>query len=327
MTGQMTHFRGEGASRGIAIGPAHVLAAKITVAERRILRHDRAAEVAHLEEGIGAADEQLDQLQRQLADRKGAGADLVQAHRLMLRSPEVAGEARRLILEECCAAEWAVSRALDEIRATFLRIQDPVLSRAGRRLRGRRRTPDPRAARVCPSCARARRCPPARSPWAPTGALRSVPPPGRGRPRDRDRTRRQDVARGDRRARARAALRRRRQGPRRSRALPARSSSSTALAATSSSIPSEEVLRTYRARAEAQRQRDAQLLAEKDLPAVTTDGVGIHLRGQRRVPARRRGGRRVGRRGDRPLPHGVPLPRARGPADGGRAIPGRRSRC
>jgi phosphotransferase system enzyme I (PtsI) len=41
--------------------------------------------------------------------------------------------------------------------------------------------------------------------------------------------------------------------------------------------PSEEMLATYRARAAAQRQRDAQLLAEKDLPAVTTDGVRINL--------------------------------------------------
>src|SRR5688572_17604212 len=131
MIGPMTRFRGEGASRGIAVGPAHVVAAKITVAERRILRRDRAAEVAHLEEGISAADEQLDNLQRQLADRKGAGADLVQAHRLMLRSPEVAGEARRLILEECFAAEWAVTRALDEIRAAFVRIRDPYFRERG----------------------------------------------------------------------------------------------------------------------------------------------------------------------------------------------------
>ena len=42
--------------------------------------------------------------------------------------------------------------------------------------------------------------------------------------------------------------------------------------------PTEEVLETYRARAVAQRRRDTQLLVEKDLPALTTDGVGIHLR-------------------------------------------------
>ena len=42
--------------------------------------------------------------------------------------------------------------------------------------------------------------------------------------------------------------------------------------------PSAEALQTYRARATAQRRRDTQLLAEKDLPALTTDGVRIHLR-------------------------------------------------
>jgi phosphotransferase system enzyme I (PtsI) len=125
------HFHGEGASRGIAMGPAHLLAAKLTVAERRILRRDRAAEVAHLEDGIVSADEQLDHLQRRLADGKTAGADLVQAHRLMLRSPEIAGEARRLILEECLAAEWAVRRALDEVRAAFQRLADPYFRERG----------------------------------------------------------------------------------------------------------------------------------------------------------------------------------------------------
>ncbi len=127
----MTQFRGEGASRGIAIGPAHLLAAKIVVAERRILRRDRAAELAHLEEGIVTTDEQLDRLQRRLADGKTPGADLVQAHRLMLRSPEIAGEARRLILEECLAAEWAVTRALETIRTVFLRLQDRYFRERG----------------------------------------------------------------------------------------------------------------------------------------------------------------------------------------------------
>lgn len=129
--GQMTQLHGEGASRGIAMGPAHLLSARITVAERRILRRDRAAEVAHLEEGIASADEQLDRLQRRLADDKVPGADLVQVHRLMLRSPEIAGESRRLILEECLAAEWAVTRALDKVRAAFLRLQDPYFRERG----------------------------------------------------------------------------------------------------------------------------------------------------------------------------------------------------
>jgi phosphotransferase system enzyme I (PtsI) len=113
------------------MGPAHVLATKVTVAERRILRRDRAAELAHLEEGIVGTDEQLDGLQRRLTDGKAPGADLVQAHRLMLRSPEIAGESRRLILEECLSAEWAVTRALDQIRAVFRGLPDPYFRERG----------------------------------------------------------------------------------------------------------------------------------------------------------------------------------------------------
>ncbi len=78
-----------------------------------------------------SADEQLDRLQRLLADEKGPGADLVQAHRMMLRSPEIAGESRRLILEECSAAEWAVTRALDKVRAAFARVADPYFRERG----------------------------------------------------------------------------------------------------------------------------------------------------------------------------------------------------
>ena len=125
------HLRGEGASRGIAIGPAHLLVAKVAVAERRILRRDRTAELAHLEQGIDAADRQLNELQRRLADHEGAGAELVQAHRMMLRSPEIAGESRRAITEECLAAEWAVTRALDKIRTVFLSIHDPYFRARG----------------------------------------------------------------------------------------------------------------------------------------------------------------------------------------------------
>jgi len=127
----MTSFRGEGASQGIAIGPAFLLDAKVAVAERRVLRLDRAAEVAHLEEGINAADEQLQRLQRQLPQGNVAGAELVQAHRLMLRSPEIAGESRRLILDECHAAEWAVTRALDNVRLVFSQIRDPYFRERG----------------------------------------------------------------------------------------------------------------------------------------------------------------------------------------------------
>lgn len=127
----MLRLHGEPASRGIAIGPAHVLAPRLAVAERRILRRDRAAEIAHLEAGLGGADDQLDRLQQVLADGNELGAELVQAHRLMLRSSEIAGESRRLIMEECLGAEWAVTRALDKIRGVFSGLADPYFRARG----------------------------------------------------------------------------------------------------------------------------------------------------------------------------------------------------
>jgi phosphoenolpyruvate-protein phosphotransferase (PTS system enzyme I) len=129
----MIRCRGVGASRGIAIGPAHLTEVRVAVAERRILRHDREAELARLEAASGVAEQQLEHLRRQLGGGPGGtGLELIDLQQLIIRSPELAGEARRLINDECFAAEWAVTRALEQIRATFARLDDPYFrERAG----------------------------------------------------------------------------------------------------------------------------------------------------------------------------------------------------
>jgi phosphoenolpyruvate-protein phosphotransferase (PTS system enzyme I) len=128
----MNRYRGEGASRGIAIGPAHLLEVGVVVAERRILRNDREAELARLEASVASADGQLERLQKQVdGEHSGEGHELIEAHRLMLRSPELAGEARRLISDECLGAEWAVTRALEHIRSVFARLDDPYFRDRG----------------------------------------------------------------------------------------------------------------------------------------------------------------------------------------------------
>jgi phosphotransferase system enzyme I (PtsI) len=128
----MIRLCGAGASRGIAIGPAHLLEVRVVIAERRILRSDREVEGARLESAIAAAEGQLDRLKRQIdGEHRGEGQDLIEAHRLMLRSPELSGEARRLVAEECLAAEWAVSRALEHIRTIFSHLDDPYFRERG----------------------------------------------------------------------------------------------------------------------------------------------------------------------------------------------------
>jgi phosphotransferase system enzyme I (PtsI) len=257
------------------MGPAHLLATKVTVAERRILRRDRAAEVAHLEQGIVSADEQLDGLQRRLTDGKAPGADLVQAHRLMLRSPEIAGESRRLILEECLAAEWAVTRALDQVRAVFLRIPDPYFRERGgdfeavgeRLVRTLLGLPEPRTEGASPgSIAVGVELGPLDPFHLHAAGVGGIVTENGGS------TSHTAIV-------ARALELPYVIGVKQ---LSSRIASGTLIIVDGMRgdvivDPSEETQRRYRNRIAALRQRDAQLLMEKDLPAVTTDGVRVTL--------------------------------------------------
>ena len=275
MPGQMIQFRGEGASRGIAMGPAHLLVAKITVAERRILRRDCAAEVARLEEGIVRADEQLDRVQRQLADGKAPGADLLQVHRLMLRSPEIAGESRRLILEECRAAEWAVTHALDQVRAVFLRLQDPYFRERG----GAFEAVGERLIRTLLGL------PELRTAGAHPGSIAVGVDLGPLDPFHLQAAGVVGIVTENGGSTSHTAIVARALG------LPyiigVKGISGRILSGTLIIVdgvrgdvvidPSLDTQQTYRARGAALRQRDAQLLVEKDLRAVTTDGVPITL--------------------------------------------------
>jgi phosphotransferase system enzyme I (PtsI) len=115
----------------VAIGPAHLLVNRAAVAERRILRADREAELARLTTALRAADEQLDGLRQFLAGRSADGEALIEVQRLMLRSPEIEGETRRMIGDEALAAEWAVTRAMEHVRATFAALPDPFFRARG----------------------------------------------------------------------------------------------------------------------------------------------------------------------------------------------------
>ena len=125
MLDRMHRHRGVSASSGIAIGPAYLADVRVVISERRILRNDRRAELARFDEAAGAAEGQLERLHRQLDGADGTAHELIDLHRLILRSPELADESRRLIGDECFAAEWAVSRSLERIRSVFARLDDP----------------------------------------------------------------------------------------------------------------------------------------------------------------------------------------------------------
>ncbi len=266
-----------GASRGISIGPAYLTEVRVSVAERRILRHDREAELARLETASEAAEQQLDRLRQQLAGGAGrTGLELIDLHRMIIRSPELAGEARRLINDECFAAEWALSRALERIRGTFARLDDPYFrDRAGdfdaatdRLLRVLIGLPEMRPDENTPR-----------------GAVAVAVDVG---PLDVFRLQRSGVSAivgesGG--ATSHAAI------IARSFDLPyvvgVRDATTKVRPGTRLIVdgsrgevvidPDEDALRSYRARAGAQRERARQIEATRDLPSVTRDGVAIQL--------------------------------------------------
>jgi phosphoenolpyruvate-protein phosphotransferase (PTS system enzyme I) len=131
LTTTRKRLKGVAATEGVAIGPAHLMIARVTVAERRILRADRETELARLTTALGDADEQLQDVKRFLGGLSTDGDALIEAQRMMLRSPEIEGETRRMIADEALAAEWAVTRAMEHVRATFADLPDPFFRARG----------------------------------------------------------------------------------------------------------------------------------------------------------------------------------------------------
>jgi phosphoenolpyruvate-protein phosphotransferase (PTS system enzyme I) len=277
MLAAMIRYRGIGASRGIAIGPAHLLELRVVVAERRILRNDRDAELARLEASVASADKQLETLQRHIdGEHSGEGHELIEAHRLMLRSPELAGEARRLITDECLGAEWAVTRALEHIRSIFAGLEDPYF---------RDRGPDfdvvgERLLRVLLGLSELR--PGANAPRGGVVVGVDVSPLD---PFHLQRTGVAAMVSESGGATSHAAIMARAFG------LPyvvgvrqlsgrVRPGTTMIVDGTRGDVivdPDPDTVRAYRARAEKQRLRDEQLASGRNLPSVTTDGTSVHL--------------------------------------------------
>jgi len=123
---------GIAASEGIAIGPVQLLTARLVVVDRWISREGVQDEVERFEAAVEATDRHLAELSRQLeAERLHDGHLLLEAHRLMLRSDEIAAASRDLVADEALAAESAVRRVIDGIVGRFDAMTDPYLRGRG----------------------------------------------------------------------------------------------------------------------------------------------------------------------------------------------------
>ena len=121
------------AAEGVVEGPVHVLAGAVLVEPREIPRQSIQAELTRLDLAIDTAEARFVALAEELETQgKHPVVELITLYRLMLRSPEIAGEARRRVAELGHGAEWAVQQATQQMRAVFEAMEDAYLRERGR---------------------------------------------------------------------------------------------------------------------------------------------------------------------------------------------------
>jgi phosphotransferase system enzyme I (PtsI) len=273
----MTRFHGIGAAPGIAIGPAQLLEVRLVIAERLVLPGDSQGELVRLDAALADAEKQYDRIQRQVdLEHSGGVREFIEAYRLILRSPELAGESRRLITDKSFAAEWAVFKAIERIRSIFSNLDDPYFRERG----GDFELVGERLLRVIVGL-------PERRPAA--GAARGAIVVGTDfSPLDPSQLQKAGLIalvseRGG--ATSHAAILARAFGMPyvvgvRKLAGNIRPGAILIVDGSSGDVlvnPDEDCLRLYRARSDAQRARAEKFHTTRELPSITTDGVSIHL--------------------------------------------------
>ena len=119
---------GLGVSPGIAFGRAYLIGRDTLKAPRHHIEADDIdTEVARLYKAIAASDKQLAKIKEKLASENESDYHIITAHQMMLHDEHLVGAAVNYIREEKINAEWALRRAVDDIRAVFDQIEDPYL--------------------------------------------------------------------------------------------------------------------------------------------------------------------------------------------------------
>jgi len=128
----MKRFQGVGASDGIGIGHARILATHLIVVDRWIEPEQVDPEVDRLERAVALTDQGLaDLLRHWQAQRRQEGSAVLEAHRMILKSDELAGASAALIRGERLAAESAVRHVIQGIVDTFEEMDDVYFKERG----------------------------------------------------------------------------------------------------------------------------------------------------------------------------------------------------
>jgi phosphoenolpyruvate-protein phosphotransferase (PTS system enzyme I) len=117
-----------GVSSGIAFGRAYLIGRDTLKAPRHHIEADDIdTEVARLYKAIGLSDKQLAKIKEKLASENESDYHIITAHQMMLHDEHMVGAAVEYIKEDKINAEWALRRAVDDIRSVFDSIEDPYL--------------------------------------------------------------------------------------------------------------------------------------------------------------------------------------------------------
>ncbi|MGN6103949.1 MAG: phosphoenolpyruvate--protein phosphotransferase [Kofleriaceae bacterium] len=119
---------GLGVSAGIAFGRAYLIGRDTLKAPRHHIEQDDVdTEVARLYKAIAASDKQLAKIKEKLASENESDYHIITAHQMMLHDEHLVGAAVGYIREERINSEWALRRAVDDIRGVFDSIEDEYL--------------------------------------------------------------------------------------------------------------------------------------------------------------------------------------------------------
>jgi phosphoenolpyruvate-protein phosphotransferase (PTS system enzyme I) len=119
---------GLGVSPGIAFGRAYMIGRDTLKAPRHHIEQDDIdTEVARLYKAIAASDKQLAKVKEKLASENESDYHIITAHQMMLHDEHLVGAAVAYIRDEKINAEWALRRAVDDIRSVFDRMEDAYL--------------------------------------------------------------------------------------------------------------------------------------------------------------------------------------------------------
>jgi phosphotransferase system enzyme I (PtsI) len=118
--------RGIGASPGIAIGRAYVVdRRRLKTPKRHVTPDEVDIEIARFKAAIHASDEQLGRIKDKLVAREGEDHfHILEAHQLILHDEHLVDETVRRIRDERLNAEWALRRTVEHIKGIFDQIED-----------------------------------------------------------------------------------------------------------------------------------------------------------------------------------------------------------